>query len=130
MRKVGTFGFGNKINDNEEYYKRHNNINLFYTDKDGKKAVGFDDMESWAVTLNSPWSITHEYYKIEINCKNAYTAMDENEPFWRCIYTVIGYDGISAEVIGYGNTEEEALRDCKELFKYIQKNFNKDDESF
>lgn len=132
MREVGFYGFGD-INNSDLFYlnEKENNM-VFYSDSDLETATiqDTDLLENWAVTLNSPWSQVHEHYRIEANCKDAYTEMDENEPTCRCRYHVIGYEGIEAEVIGYGNTEEEALADCKKLFKYLQDNFNKDDVSF
>lgn len=56
--------------------------------------------------------------------------MDENEPIWKCKYYVIGYDGIFASVFGYGDTEVEALKDCKTHFKMLQDKYNPDDVSF
>lgn len=32
---------------------------------------------------------------IECNCVDAYMSMIETEPTFRCIYEVVGYDGIS-----------------------------------
>lgn len=87
------------------------------------------DLEDLAVWINSPWSQIHEKYEIKLNCKDAYTEMDPNEPAWRCEYSITGYEGIQASVFGYGNTEVEALHDCVCLFKYLQKTYNPDDES-
>ena len=49
---------------------------------------------------------------------------------WTCVYESVGYDGISSSVYGYGNTEEEALKSCKDHFKYLQENYNKGGNSF
>ena len=88
-----------------------------------------EDLEEWALILNSPWSQTNETYTIEVNCKDSYTKMEEGTPIWRCIYKVVGYEYITATCIGYGNTEEEALMECKNLFKYLQKQYNPNNES-
>lgn len=96
--------------------------NIYYTDdfsnfyKENDKSLTKDDLEEWAIWTNSPWSQAHEKYEIKCNCKDAYTQMDENDPVWKCVYSIIGYDGISASVIGYGNTEVVALESCKEHF--------------
>ena len=131
MIKIGMYGFDDRNEDDSYFYlKEKDNGKVFYQDKEGTKTVNIKNLENWAVVLNSPWSQAHESYTIGFNCKDAYTEMNMSEPIWRCTYTVIGYEGICGIVIGYGNTEEEALEDCKSLFKYLQENFNKDDESF
>lgn len=97
---------------------------------DGKEELINDDMEAYAVFLNSPWSQSNEKYIIELNCKDAYTAMDENEPVFRCYYQVVGYEACLSTIYGYGNTEMEALENCINNFKYIQEKYNPEDESF
>lgn len=87
------------------------------------------ELNDWAVWINSPWSQTHESYTISLNCKDSYTAMNSSDPVWKCVYEVIGYDGITSTVVGYGQTEEEALIRCKELFTYLQSNYNKENEA-
>ena len=83
------------------------------------------ELKKWATLLNSPWSQNDIKYTIEVNCNNAYEEMDEGQPEWRCIYFVYGYDGIYTSCIGYGNTVEEALKDCKNLLEYLQDTYNK-----
>lgn len=61
--------------------------------------------------------------------KDSYTAMKPSDPIWKCVYEIIGYDGITSTVIGYGQTEEEALIRCKELFAYLQSNYKKENEA-
>lgn len=101
----------------------------FYSSTDGGEPASVSDLETWAVLINSPWSQMHEGYEICCNCKDAYTKMDEKEPVWKCTYSIIGYDGLTAEVIGYGNTEDKALCECKQLFTFLQKQYNKDGEA-
>jgi Sec7-like guanine-nucleotide exchange factor len=122
--KAGWFYF-NKENE-FDYYT--DDFETFYKDNDEK--LSNEDLEEWAVTINSPWSQVHETYEIKLNCKNAYTEMDENEPIWKCEYYVTGYDGISASVFGYGYTEVEALKDCKIHFRMLQNKYNPEDDSF
>lgn len=87
------------------------------------------ELKEWAVWINSPWSQTQESYTISLNCKDSYTAMNPSDPIWKCVYEIIGYDGITSTVIGYGQTEEEALIRCKELFAYLQSNYKKENEA-
>lgn len=125
MRKVGTFDLGFET---ETYFYSEDN-KVFYSDEKGETASENKELEAWALISNSPWSQVNENYVIKVNCKDGYTAIPETEPTWKCTYTVVGYEGMWAEVTGYGNTEEEALKSCKELFKYIQETYNKDDAS-
>ena len=97
---------------------------------DGKEELTNDDMEAYAVFLNSPWSQANEKYVIELNCKDAYTAMNESDPVFRCYYQVVGYEACLSTIYGYGNTEMEALENCMNNFKYIQEKYNPEDESF
>ena len=110
-------------------------LNKYYTDdfktfyNENDEDLTFDDLEEWAVWINSPWSQDLEKYTIECNCKDGYTEMDKSDFIWRCKYYIIGYEASYASVVGYGNTEVEALEKCKELFKFLQDNYNRDDES-
>lgn len=122
--KAGWFWF-NKENE-FNYYT--DDFETFYKDND--EELSKEDLEEWAVCVNSPWSQTHETYEIKLNCKDAYTEMDENEPAWKCEYYVTGYSGISASVFGYGYTEVEALKDCKLHFRMLQNKYNPEDECF
>ena len=119
--KAGSFCF------NEEIVYYTDDFISFYKEND--EELTKEDMEEWAVWINSPWSQVHEKYEIKCNCKDAYTQMDTNEPVWKCKYSIVGYDGISASVIGYGNTEFEALKSCKDHFKMLQEKYNKENES-
>lgn len=123
VRFVGTFHF---LGVDECKYYSSDNITFY--DESGN-VLEKDEMEEWTVWVNSPWSMVHEGYDIRLNCKDAYSGIAEGDPEWKCIYSIIGYDGITASVIGYGNTVEEALHDCKELFSYLQKTYNPDDVS-
>lgn len=64
-----------------------------------------------ATILESPWNQIHKRYNISINCKDAYTKVPEDEPLWRCEYSVTSME-YAASIIGYGRTENEALDDC------------------
>lgn len=110
----------------EEHYYTDDFV-TFYNEND--EELSKEDLEQWTVWINSPWSQAHEKYEIRCNCKDAYTQMDENEPTWECEYSIIGYDDISASVIGYGDTPEEALRKCNELFQMLQDKYNVEDKS-
>ncbi len=108
---------------------------IYYTDdfisfyKENDEELTKEDMKEWAFWINSPWSQVHEKYEIRCNCKDAYTPMKENEPVWKCEYSIVGYEGISVSIIGYGNTEFKALENCKDHFKMLQEKYNTENES-
>ena len=120
---AGTFCFNPELrpdiyytDDFETFYSRTN------------QELSTEDLEEWAIWLNSPWSQICESYKITYNCDNAYTQVDCNNP-WKCEYTVVGYDMITASIFGYGDTEAAALQDCKNRFNALQDKYNVTDES-
>lgn len=121
---VGTFHYlGNK----ELYYMDEH---TFYYDSEFTKPVSLDNLEFWAVGLNSPWSQLNEKYIISVNCEDAYHEVSDMQSLWKCEYQVRGYDNICSSIFGYGATEEEALIHCKSLFLLVQESYNKESESF
>ena len=122
-RFVGIFHFLDS--DLQKYYSSDN---ISFYDESGKLLTD-KDLEDWAVWVNSPWSMVHEGYEIKLNCKDAYSGIVDGEPDWKCEYSFIGYDGIEASTIGYGDTPEQALESCKNLFDYLQKTYNPEGES-
>ena len=107
-----------------------NDKDFICRDKDDKEdKMNEKNLSDWAALLNSPWSQADVKYEIEVNCKNGYDPIPENEPHWRCIYSTIGYEMIIAKCIGYGDSEEEAFQDCCKLLKYLQDTYNSEDES-
>lgn len=120
--KAGSFLY----HEEENYYTE--DFATFY--KENNEMLKGEDLEHWSVWLNSPWSQAHEKYIISCNCKDAYTEMDKEEPIWKCEYSVVGYDGISATILGYGDTEESALEECKRHFQMLQESHNPNGESF
>ena len=121
--KAGGFYFNKELSF--DYYT--DDFKTFYKENDEK--ITEKDLEEWSVWLNSPWSQADESYEINVNCKDAYTQMGEEEPIWKCEYYIVGYECISASVFGYGNTEIEALEDCKNHFQMLQDKYNVEGES-
>ena len=74
------------------YTEFNNTKECFYTDdfktfySKNDKELEESDLEFWAEWINSPWSQAHEFYKISINCKDAYTEMNKNDPKLEDIY--------------------------------------------
>ena len=66
----------------------------------------------------------------EINCEDAYTEIAKNEPVWRTVYCVEGYDMISSMIYGYGNTPQESLENCISNFTKLQEKYNPDGKQF
>ena len=88
-----------------------------------------EELEHFSLFLNSPWGQADETYKIKYNCVDNYTEKDPNIPDWICKYCVVGYDGITSILYGYGDTQQESLQNCISLFERLQKEFNKDDDA-
>lgn len=101
---------------------------LIFYDKDDNELTE-ESMKDWALWLNSPWSQAHEKYTVEVNCKNAYTKMPEGEYKYRCIYIVVGYDGITATLWTYGDTPIESLQKNIGRFESLQYKYNPENES-
>lgn len=116
------------IVEEHEYYTH--DFKKFYSDLEMTQELSDKDLNVWAVCLNSPWSQMHEKWTVECNCENAYKPMDENKPTFRCHYEIIGYDGLTAIIIGYGETPSEALQECIAHFEFLQSNYNKENGSF
>lgn len=123
MKKLIAGSF--QINNEEVYYT--DDFTTFYDRNDVELSI--DTLKAWAVCLNSPWLIAHEKYIVELNYNDAYTEIPKNVPLYRCIYVVIGYDGIETEIFGYGKDAEEALTDCIVNFNKVQMKYNPNDES-
>lgn len=102
----------------------------FFPDIDDNVKLTKETLEDWAICINSPWSQADEHYEISVNCKDAYTEFAKDSPVWKCEYIVVGYDCITSCVIGYGQTEEEALNDCKRLFCHLQEAYNPQNNKF
>ena len=77
------------------------------------------DLEYYANCLGEPWSWSHESFIIKPNKESSYSEMPEGTPEWKCCYVVIGYEFMETGIYGFGNTEEEALADCKKKLEYI-----------
>lgn len=132
MDKVGEINiWGNIVEIYSENIPFIENDNIeFFNDEDKKEKTDKGILEDWAVFINSPWSQKNLGYKTELNCKDAYTKIDvPKEKIWRTIYSIVGYDGLICQVIGYGETEVDSLIQCTKLFDYIQKIYNPDNES-
>lgn len=121
---VGYFGF----QEDEEDRIYTNNYKTFF-DKEGK-ILEREDLERWALCLNSPWSQEFETFEIRCNCKDSYTQMKDCNPTFVCEKIVIGYEAITGTLLTYGFTEEEALQNCLKIFKKLQKEYNPKNESF
>lgn len=127
MRNINIVGTFHYIGNKELYYMDEKN--KFYYDTECTKLVSLEDLEFWAISLNSPWSQVHEKYIISVNCEDAYHEVSDKENLWKCEYQVRGYDNICSSLFGYGKTEEEALIHCKSMFLLVQNLYNKEDES-
>lgn len=113
--------------EKELYYS--DNFKNFYYDKEKTKPLNKNDLERWAICLNSPWSYMTETYEISFNCNDSLIPKNGDERY-KCEYIVIGYEGVESCVVGYGATEVNALNNCLNKYKYIQNEYNEKDISF
>lgn len=97
----------------------------FYTDEKKKQKATADELDNLAVFMNNPWTNAHKEYRFKMNCKNKYGDMIPGAPAWKCVYFVEPDDEIKAYIYGYGETEEEALKNCKDFYNLLQKDYNK-----
>lgn len=113
-----------------EFFTENNKI--FITDKNKTESLreaSKEDLEDYAVCLNSPWSINDENYHVKFNVEDGYHEPLE-EALYKCGYKVVGYDRITSYIIGYGNTPNEVLLNCQKVFQDIQSKYNPEGESF
>lgn len=124
MKYVGVFDLLGHV---YEFYTENNEI--FYHDESGEKVADIEQLKDWALIINSPWSQANEQYVLKVNCKDGYSEIPDGTPLWKCAYSIVGYDGMMAVVMGYGNNPKEALLDCQSFFEFLQKTYNPNDES-
>jgi hypothetical protein len=116
---AGSFDYIEK----ENYYT--DDFKTFYNENDEK--ISEEDMQQWALFINSPWSQKDEMYKISVNCENAYIEIKDY--IWKCEYIVTSVDFSKISILGYGNTEVEALNKCIENLAYLQNTYNIENDS-
>lgn len=111
-------------------------ILTYYYSENKKAYVDVNDeplsdetLNEWAILLASPWSQVDEEYKIMPNAKDAYTQIETKDQYWKCTYSVVSFDMMEASLIGYGNSEMEALSDCILTMQHLQKTYNKENKS-
>ena len=110
--------------DGMEYYTRDDVI--FTSGLDDKDSMQWDDKALYHLALcaNSPWSDDEMIYSIYSS------ELPEGLFEWVCRKKIVGYEGITSMIYGYGQTEQEALEDCIKYFNDIQSKYNKDDDYF
>lgn len=99
----------------EIYYT--NDFESFYTEDDVK--LNEEDIYRWAVCISDPWDDSLEGYEITINLKDREWEWDGQGPKWKCVYSMTGYEGLGASVYGYGDTEEIALKECRNHLQWL-----------
>lgn len=122
-----------EIEGKEEKFYTEDYID-FYTTNDVftiNSGTSENPINDWVYCLLHPWSIADEEYTVELNYKNAYTAIPDDVPKYRCIYFVCAYGCISGKLYAYGDTPQEALQKCIEVFAMLQAKYDEiepDDE--
>lgn len=117
MKKIGKMGYPCE----EQYYYSGNLVDFFYVN--GEK-LSEDDLNYWTICLNSPWNYFAEEYITKLN------KLDKTRNEWITIYQVIGYEGITSEIYGYGDDPASALDNCIYNLCLIQETYNKTREKF
>ena len=121
-----------EIEGEEEKFYTEDYID-FYTTNDVftiNSGTSENPINDWVYCLLH-WSIADEDYTVELNYKNAYTAIPDDVPQYRCIYSVNTYGCISGKLYAYGDTPQEALQKCIEVFEMLQAKYDEiepDDE--
>lgn len=122
-----------EIEGEEEKFYTEDYID-FYTTNDVftiNSGTSENPINDWVYCLLHPWSIADEEYTVELNYKNAYTAIPDDVTKYRCIYFVCAYGCISGKLYAYGDTPQEALQKCIEVFAMLQAKYDEiepDDE--
>ena len=116
MKKIGKMEY-----PCEESYYSDDFVNFFY--ENGKK-LSEDDLNYWAVCLNSPWDYYMKGYITKLN------KLDKTRNEWMTIYQVIGYEGITSEIYGYGDDPTSSLDNCIYNLYLIQEIYNKTGKIF
>ena len=115
-----------EIEGEEEKFYTEDYID-FYTTNDVftiNSGTSGNPINDWVYCLLHPWSVASEDYTIELNYKNAYTAIPDNVPQYRCIYSIIAYECISGKLYAYGDTPQEALQKCIDVFEMLKTKYN------
>jgi len=89
-----------------------------------------EELKDFAVGLNSPWGQADETYTIKYNCKDDWTEKDKSKPDWKCEYEVIGADMFTSVLYGFGDTPNDALQNCIDIFNKLQSIYNKENDCF
>lgn len=129
MQKVGSIDIENigYFEGGSTYLEIYSSDNKTFIRRNGTN-IDEETLKEWALWLNSPWSFKDESFKIDYNT-DGFKPLPPGGPNFVCTRTVVGFEFTSAECIGYGNTEEEALKNCKELNKFVQETYNKENNS-
>lgn len=124
LRKVGSFR--GPLSDSEERFVYTDGFSTFINENG--VLYSNEDMAEYALYLNSPWSALQEKYVIARNVVSVDHPVDEKAE-WLCTYSVIGFESLTACVIGHGFTEEAALADCERIFGLLQRHYNPEDRT-
>lgn len=116
-----------EIEGKEEEFYTEDYIN-FCTENDDVFTINSGTSENpindWVYCLLHPWSIADEDYTVEPNYKNAYATISQDVPQYRCIYSVLAYEFVAAELRAYGDTPQEALQKCITALEMLKVKYN------
>ena len=92
---------------------------------DGDLPMRKEDLEYFISTLESPLNWNSARFVIKLN--REIPMRKTPAPKWKCYYKVNG-DGFESGLYGFGNTEEEALANCKKRLEYMFKLYGKKED--
>ena len=120
MRYVGSIEI--EIGKPQKIYINNEDDEITFVRENGE-AFEREELEGWAVLLNSPWSYINDKFTIQANVGKDFQLV-KGEPEYICTREVIGYDAMTATCVGYGRLPGHALSECISLWNSIQIRFN------
>ena len=120
MRYVGSIEI--EIGKPQKIYINNEDDEITFVRENGE-AFDKEELEGWAMLLNSPWSYINDKFTIQANIGKDFQLV-KGEPEYICTREVVGYDGMTATCVGYGRLPDNALAECILLWDSIQIRFN------
>ena len=120
MRYVGSIEI--EVGKPQKIYINNEDDEITFVRENGE-AFDKEELEGWAVLLNSPWSYINDKFTIQANIGKDFQLV-KGEPEYICTREVVGYDGMTATCVGYGRLPDNALAECILLWDSIQIRFN------
>ena len=115
MRLVGYLDL---IYDESNRFDVFSNDFIDFYDETGA-LLSKEKIKKWTVWTNSPQDYDHFQYIIKFQ-------EEDKEYKWHCNYVIFGSNYTQAGIVGFGNTPQEALTNCRNNFRKLQEKYNPD----